>query len=81
MGNPKNIYISKNHLSKHTNLSSLNNSTQMIYTNKNNYNHNPGNKINHTQRESQAREITSPKGNNNNQIYPKRKILLLIIII
>ena len=77
MGNPKNIYISKNHLSKHKNLSSLNNSTQMIYTNKNNYNHNPGNKINHTQRESQAREITSPKGNNNNQIYPKTEDIIV----
>ena len=77
MGNPKNIYISKNHLSKHKNLSNLNNSTQMIYTNKNNYNHNPGNKINHTQRESQAREITSPKGNNNNQIYPKTEDIIV----
>ena len=72
--NNKNIYVSKNHLSKHKNLSSLNNSIHMIYNNNNN--NQTG--VTHDNHES---EITSPKINNNlttdNRQYQKTEDIIV----
>jgi hypothetical protein len=56
--NNKNIYVSKNHLSKHKNLSSLNNSIHMVYNN--------NNQTGITHDNNHESEIISPKNTNNN---------------
>ena len=81
--NNKNIYISKNHLSKHKNIGSLNNSTQMIYSNNNsgnkNTNTNNGNTTNNnTQQGNQENDVLSPKTNHNNtQPYQKTEDIIV----
>ena len=70
----KNIYVSKNHLSKHKNLGNLNSSTHMIYTNNND--NTQGNAINATQQDNTNNRILSPKINN---IYQYQKTEDIIV--
>ena len=74
INNNKNIYVSKNHLSKHKNLSSLNNSIHMVYNN------NQTN-VTHDNHDNHESEIISPKSNDNhnsdNHQYQKTEDIIV----
>ena len=75
INNNKNIYVSKNHLSKHKNLSSLNNSIHMVYNNNNQTN------VTHDNHDNHESEIISPKSNDNhnsdNHQYQKTEDIIV----
>ena len=77
--NNKSIYVSKNHLSKHKNLSGLNSASHIIYNNNNKTTNNNTNS--NTLQENQENEITSNKNNNNinNNVHQYQKTEDIIV--